>query len=137
MKRYSSLYLFITLLLLAGYGWLWFILSKENPHSDDLRLCLFHAVTGYPCPSCGTTRSVVFLLNGSFSSAFLTNPLGIPVLIGLVLFPLLLLYDVITRKQLFIRLYKTAEHSLRKPFIAYLSILLVLLNWIWNIKKEL
>lgn len=137
MKRYSSLYLFITLLLLAGYSWLGFILSKEDPHSDDLRLCLFHTATGYPCPACGTTRSVVFLLNGSFFSAILTNPFGIPVLIGLVLFPLLLLYDVITRKKLFIELYTSAERILRKPFIAYLSILLVLLNWIWNIKKEL
>lgn len=137
MKRYFSLYLFFTLLLLAGYSWLGFILSKEDPHSDDIRLCLFHTVTGYPCPSCGTTRSVVFLLNGSLSSAILTNPFGIPVLIGLILFPLLLLYDVITRKQLLIELYTSTERILRKPFITYLSILLVLLNWIWNIKKEL
>jgi hypothetical protein len=136
MKRYSSPYLFITLLLVAGYGWLWFVLSKENPFSDGDRLCLVHAATGYPCPSCGTTRSVVFLLKGDPTAAIQTNPIGFLALAALLLLPLLLVYDVIRSRQLVVHLYQLAERWLRKPLFASFSILLILLNWIWNIKKD-
>lgn len=37
--------------------------------------CGFHALTGYPCPACGATRSVVALLSGKLWPAFAFNPL--------------------------------------------------------------
>lgn len=40
-----------------------------------LRPCLFHSLTGIPCPSCGATRSVLALLDGQVGDAIFYNPL--------------------------------------------------------------
>lgn len=38
-------------------------------------VCLFHQFTGWPCPFCGGTRSLVALGGLKFSEAILLNPL--------------------------------------------------------------
>ena len=40
-----------------------------------LRPCLFHSLTGIPCPTCGGTRSVLALLDGRVAEAASLNPL--------------------------------------------------------------
>ncbi len=37
--------------------------------------CAFHALTGVPCPACGSTRAVLALLAGDPRAAFAFNPL--------------------------------------------------------------
>ncbi|MGD2091559.1 MAG: DUF2752 domain-containing protein, partial [Candidatus Aminicenantes bacterium] len=37
--------------------------------------CVFKAITGYPCPTCGSTRMVSSLINLDILSAFVWNPL--------------------------------------------------------------
>jgi hypothetical protein len=37
--------------------------------------CLFHTVTGYPCPACGSTRALRQLWQGHVSTALWFNPL--------------------------------------------------------------
>lgn len=39
------------------------------------RPCVFHSVTGMPCPTCGATRSVLALLDGRLVDALAFNPL--------------------------------------------------------------
>jgi hypothetical protein len=36
--------------------------------------CGFHAVTGHPCPTCGSTRMILALLRGGFLEAIQVNP---------------------------------------------------------------
>jgi len=43
-------------------------------------LCLFKAVTGVPCPTCGFTRGLLLLLNGRLARAWAMNPLVFSVL---------------------------------------------------------
>jgi len=38
--------------------------------------CPFRALTGVPCPTCGTTHAAVALLNGKVGGAFAANPLA-------------------------------------------------------------
>ncbi|MBI4911540.1 MAG: DUF2752 domain-containing protein [Acidobacteria bacterium] len=40
-----------------------------------LETCLFHRVTGRPCPTCGGTRALVALAGGSVLEALGNNPL--------------------------------------------------------------
>ena len=39
------------------------------------RPCIFHSVTGIPCPTCGATRSVLALLDGRAIESLTFNPL--------------------------------------------------------------
>jgi hypothetical protein len=47
-----------------------------------LRPCVFRALSGVPCPTCGTTRAATAFLNTELTAAFAANPLA--VLAGLV-----------------------------------------------------
>lgn len=38
--------------------------------------CPFRAITGIPCPTCGTTHAALALLNGQLGDAFSANPLA-------------------------------------------------------------
>ena len=38
--------------------------------------CLFHRLTGFPCPACGTFRCAEHLAAGQFREAWLTQPLA-------------------------------------------------------------
>jgi len=43
------------------------------PH---LRSCTFRNLTGFPCPTCGTTRTALALLDFDLGSALVFNPLA-------------------------------------------------------------
>src|SRR4051794_26787095 len=38
--------------------------------------CLFHLVTGIPCPGCGSTRAILQLVQGHVAAALFFNPLA-------------------------------------------------------------
>jgi hypothetical protein len=94
-------------------------------------------VTGYPCPSCGTTRAVSLLLKGKLAESIALNPFGILLAIVMLFFPVWILTDCILKKDTLLNTYKKTESFIRKPWIAIILILLVILNWIWNIYKQL
>lgn len=61
----------IGLFLLAAGVWL---VTEAFP--QKIRpVCGFHAVTGKPCPTCGTTRSLAALFHGRHLEALRDNPL--------------------------------------------------------------
>jgi len=41
-----------------------------------LPACPWHALTGWPCPGCGSTRAIVRLLHGNLLGALGVNPLA-------------------------------------------------------------
>jgi hypothetical protein len=41
-----------------------------------LRPCVFRSLTGFPCPTCGTTRAATAFLHGDLATAFTANPLA-------------------------------------------------------------
>ena len=67
-------------LILAGLaaalklGWL-------SPRAlEGLRLCLFHRLTGHPCPGCGMGRSLLAAFQGDWAASWAHHPLGLPLL---------------------------------------------------------
>jgi len=55
----------------------------------------------------------------------------------MIFIPFWIFFDFIFKKNSFYNFYITFENKLRKPKNYIPLIFLILLNWIWNIKKNL
>ncbi len=63
------------------------------PELPPAPACVFRSLTGFPCPTCGSTRAMIFFSHGNISAAFLMNPLvTAAVLFAVLYFP----YGVVT-----------------------------------------
>jgi hypothetical protein len=122
---------------LAGYIWLYFSTSKNNAGSISAGVCLIKYVTNIPCPSCGSTRSVISLLKGDFIGVLNLNPIGYLVALIMLVTPIWIIADTIMRGNTLFTFYRKIEIYLKKPKIAIPLILLLIINWIWNITKGL
>ncbi len=120
----------------AGYAWLVYIFKtiEENAAFEG---CFIKQISGIPCPSCGTTRSIISLLRGDFCYAFLLNPLGYLVALIMLVFPPWLIVDLVTKQKTVYTFYYKVESMLKKPPIAIPIFFLIIVNWIWNITKGL
>lgn len=130
----KNVYLLLTITCLLGWAWLLhsFIFQK---YDVGVNVCLSKHITSIPCPSCGTTRSVMALFQEDVFKAMYWNPIGIVASCVLVLVPFLLLYDWIFKKKTIYKVYLRAEETLSKPLFYIPLCVLVLLNWFWNIYK--
>ena len=84
-------------------------------------LCMLRRVTGYPCPTCGSTRMVLAVLDLRITDAFLHNPLMF--LLCIVGIALLTIRFATARRIVWI----TSAAS-RRVFIAVM-LLAFLANW--------
>lgn len=125
----------MALACVAGYVWMFFNLQTQDLHGPGV--CMIKNATGIPCPSCGSTRSIVALLQGDFLNAIYLNPLGILILSIMVVLPLWLIADVVTKRDSLFISYKKFESIVNKPRVAIPLVLLVAANWVWNIIKDL
>ncbi|MFD2603744.1 DUF2752 domain-containing protein [Flavobacterium suzhouense] len=132
----NRLYLLLSLGLLAGYGWLIWA-SWQTTHHSDFTPCFFKNATGIACPSCGVTRSVLQVSHGHITEAILLNPLGLIMAAIMITAPFWLLYDVILKKDTLYTSYKKTEQLIRIKWVAIILIILILINWAWNIQKGL
>lgn len=123
------------LFLAAASGLLW--LAGAYYAVDMPGGCIVKHTTGIPCPSCGTTRSVVAILQGDVHAALVWNPLGIPVLLLLSVTPLWIGYDLIAGKATLMTGYRKAEAWFSRRWVAIPALLLIAANWFWNIYKGL
>lgn len=124
---------------MAGYAWIGFhLFSGDNDEASSVTVCLFKNITGIPCPSCGITRSLLMLIAGDLPGALLMNPLGLFAAVTLLTFPLWILTDLFTGKNtLALSLLWTEKRIKTKKAIYIPLVALALLNWGWNILKEL
>jgi hypothetical protein len=131
------LYFFVTVCSLAGGAWvIWnrVYYTPADPHSG-FNTCLFKAATGLPCPSCGSTRSVVDITKLHFGDALYANPFGFIIALSIIILPVWVLYDLSARKSTCYHFYITAETIIRKRWVAVCLVALVAANWLWNIYK--
>jgi len=131
----NKLYSLLLIACFTGYVYLFYTLYTVS--SETVRVCIIKNVTGYPCPSCGTTRAVALLLEGKAATSLGVNPFGIIVAVIMTVFPIWIMADLFLKKNTFYTWYKKTEATIRKPGYAMVLILLVLLNWLWNIYKNL
>lgn len=122
----------------AGYIWLGLNLSQQHPEKGmAVGFCLIKHATGIPCPSCGSTRTILALLHGNFMDSLYWNPLGLIVVLIMLIIPLFMTVDLVYKKEFLLKMYYKTEATFRNRKVAVPAIVLILLNWIWNISKGL
>ena len=133
----NKLYLILFIACLAGYIWLYFSITKNITENNSAEVCLIKHVTNIPCPSCGSTRSVISFTKGDFIVALNINQIGYLVAIIMLIAPIWILADNVRNTKTLFDFYQKIETYLKRPKIAIPLILLVIINWIWNITKGL
>ena len=123
---------------MAGYIWIFFNYSESSQlNNEGTGICLIKHVTNIPCPSCGSTRSVISLLQGNFMDALYYNPIGIILLAILIITPFWILFDLFAKGSSLFRFYGRFELQLRQFKVAAPAILFILAIWVWNIYKNI
>lgn len=134
----NKLYLLIILACFVGYGWLYFsIQHQQQIQNNEFSVCVIKNATSIPCPSCGTTRAVMEISKGEIIKSILLNPFGIIVALIMLICPIWITYDYLSKKDSFYQFYKKSEELLSRRKVYIPLLILVFLNWIWNINKNL
>src|SRR5437879_13348725 len=99
----------------------WFALRLPWPH------CIFLAVTGHPCLTCGATRAAIAFFHLDFWSAWKWNPLVFTALCGLSIFDAYAFIVLVIRAPRFrIAQFTSAANT----FVRLVAIVLLLSNLI-------
>jgi len=133
----NKLYSILLTACLAGYIWLYLNITKNFAESKSVEVCLIKHTTNIPCPSCGSTRSIISLTNGDFVGAFNLNPFGYLIALIMLISPIWIIADFTMRSNTLFNFYQKVETYLKRPKYAVPLILLVVINWVWNILKGL
>jgi len=80
---------------------------------------------------------VLSFLDGELMNALIWNPFGIIIVLYLVVTPFWLIFDLLKKADSLYHFYYRAEQLLKRRWVAIPLILLVIINWIWNIYKGL
>ena len=129
--------LYLSLACIAGYIWL-ALISRLKPEDIGTQydVCVIHHFLHVPCPSCGSTRSVLALMHGDIKGGLYWNPLGIVIFMVMVVSPFWIAYDLISGKSTLFNFFHASEKIFQRKWVAIPAIVLILLNWAWNIFKD-
>lgn len=78
------------------------LLQNGNHHLEtDQSFCPFKMLTGFPCPGCGITKSLVFFYEGNLYKSLSYHILGPFVIAFSILTIVVLITELITKKEYF------------------------------------
>ena len=90
-----------------------------------LDTCLFHRLTGYSCPTCGTTRGLLAMARGAWRESFAWNPMTMT---GAVAGALAVTGRALTARTLVFEFTRVEKRVLLGIGLGILGI-----NWAWLI----
>lgn len=120
--------IFVIVVLMA-----YFVLcnAPNNNPSGHRTICIFHNVTGYPCPACGTVRGLKYFFHLDFYNALMMNPLAVLVALYMIVGLVWMSIDLCRNSNSFDRI------TWFKPRWWFIGVVMLLtaINWWWNIEK--
>ncbi len=131
----QRIYIIATAASVAGLCWVFLHLHYPQK-MFSLPVCIFRNITGLPCPSCGSTHSVLCLLKFDIAGAVAENPIGLILTPLIFILPPWLTIDFVSGRNSFYKFYLSAESFVRKPWVATCLIGALTANWIWSICKN-
>ncbi|HEV2801652.1 MAG TPA: DUF2752 domain-containing protein [Pyrinomonadaceae bacterium] len=96
--------------------------------------CWFKRWLGFPCPTCGMTRSVLLTLQGQLSAAWQLNPAGLFLVCGLALFGLALVFIAFYRRRCTPHATGALQRRLRIATKVYAHALVLMLFAHWLVE---
>lgn len=115
-KVFRILFSFIA----AGIILLLYFFYDPRPSKSLFPKCIFHSLTGYHCPGCGTQRAFHAIIHGNIVSALSYNLLFVLLLPVIIYF---LLYFIINNKR-------SKAPFIYKKYFAYFILSIVLAFWV-------
>jgi len=91
--------------------------------------CAFHSFTGFPCPTCGSTRAFSALIDGELFGAFRLQPLFVVACIICAAFAFRSLLSKLIGKRFFFELTEQDRFLVRCALIAS-----IVINWVYLVK---
>jgi Protein of unknown function (DUF2752) len=104
-----------------GLAAAWFALHLPWP------ICVFHALTGQPCLSCGMTRSAISFFHAQFFTAWKWNPLAFTVYCSIAMVDAYAFVVLITRAPRLRACFTAPEKSILRAVV----ITAILVNWVY------
>jgi len=78
------------------------------------------------------------IMDGNLTASLVINPLGVMSTLALIILPLWIFVDVYRNNDSFYRHYRRTEEAfIQHRWLSVIGVLLVALNWFWNIAKGL
>jgi uncharacterized membrane protein len=96
-KIYGIIGAFITLMI----PFLLLFFNHNNHLETDQSLCPLKMLTGFPCPGCGITKSLVYFYEGDIQKSLYYHILGPLVILFCVVTIVVLTTELITNKEYF------------------------------------
>ncbi len=121
--------LFAIALITGGYGL--YLLPQLFNIGGVKGFCIFHALTGIPCPGCGMGKASVLFLRGSLYESLIEHPLAIPFTVATLAALFWLSSDLFRNKETLLHLLK---QRLKWPY-SLLLFVVVMAAWIYNMLK--
>lgn len=116
---------------ITGFAWLGLAVHS----GEQVSVCLIRSASGVPCPSCGSTRAVLSLMEGDLMQALWWNPLGLLLAVVMCILPPWLAVDVMSGRKTMWQFFQRVEQIVSRKAVAIPLIVATLANWIWNIIK--
>jgi hypothetical protein len=78
------------------------MLQNNNRHIEtEQSLCPFKLLTGFPCPGCGITKSLIFLYDGDFFKSIYYHLFGPFTFLCCIIAIVVLTTELVTKKEYF------------------------------------
>lgn len=94
----------------------------------EISVCIFKNLFGVPCPGCGLTRGFISILRLDFKSALRYNILSVPIFAALVIYTLLLFFDIAFGKDCCGKIERLLLKKQLLPVLILLYFFSVILN---------
>tara|TARA_B110000046_G_C12846842_1_gene336015 strand:+ start:44 stop:490 length:447 start_codon:yes stop_codon:yes gene_type:complete len=101
IKRIRKLYGIVGALAILAIPYLIMIQSENNNIETAQSLCPFKMLTGFPCPGCGITKSLIFFYEGDFLKSIYYHIFGPFTVLFSVISVIVLVTELLTKKEFF------------------------------------